>query len=69
MVCTKFGTVLLLLVLPEVVGWMINREYLDKMVIPTLSLVVLIRSFIPVFFIIPIRLCTSLVVSYFEAKR
>ena len=67
MVCTKFGTVLLLLVLPEVVGWMINREYLDKMVIPTLSLVVLIRSFIPVFFMIPIRLCTSLVASYFEA--
>ena len=61
--------VLLLLVLPEVVGWMINREYLDKTVIITLSLVVLIRSFVPGLFIIPTRLCASLVPSYLEAKR
>ena len=47
---------------------MINREYLNKMVILTLSLVVLIRSFMSGFFIIPIRLCESLVASYFEAK-
>ena len=69
MVCTKFGIVLLLLVLPEVVGWMINREYLDKTVIITLSLVVLIRSFVPGFFIVPVRLRTRFVASYFEAKR
>jgi len=68
MVCTKFGTVLLLLVLPEVVGWMINREYRDKIVILTLSLVVLIRSFMPELFIIPIRLCSSFVASYLEAN-
>ena len=40
MVCTKFGMVLLLLVLPEVVGWMINRECPDKIVILALSLTV-----------------------------
>ena len=68
MVCTKFGTVLLLLVLPEVVGWMINREYLDKIVIVALSLIVLIRSFVPVFFIIPIRPYKSLEASQFEGN-
>ena len=40
MVCTKFGMVLLYLVLPEVVGWMINREYRNKTVILALSLTV-----------------------------
>ena len=68
MVCTKFGMVLLLLVLPEVVGWMINREYLDKIVIVALSLIVLIRSFVPVFFIIPIRPYKSLEASQFEGN-
>ena len=29
--CTKFGMVLLLLVLPEVVGWMINRNISTKL--------------------------------------
>ena len=60
MVCTKFCMVLLLLVLPEVVGWMINHEYLDKTVNITLSLVVLVRSFMPGSFIIPTRPCKSL---------
>ena len=68
MVCTKFGMVLLLLVLPEVVGWMINHEYLDKTVIITSSWIVLIRSFMSGFFIIPIRLCSSIMASYFEGK-
>ena len=68
MVCTKFGMVLILLVLPEVVGWMINREYLDKIVIVALSLIVLIRSFVPVFFIIPIRPYKSLEASQFEGN-
>ena len=69
MVCTRFGMVLLHLVLPEVVGWMINREYLDKTVIITLSLVVLIRSSVIGFFIIPIRLRGNFMASYFEVKR
>ena len=68
MECTKFGTVLLLLVLPEVVGWMINREYLDKTVIITLSLVVWPTSYLPGSFIIPFRPRTCFVASYFEAK-
>ena len=63
MVCTKFGTVLLLLVLLEVVGWMINHEYLNKKVILALSLIVLASSFVPGFFIISIRLRASFVVS------
>ena len=54
-VCTKFGMVLLLLVLPEVVGWMINHEYLDKIVVLALSLIVLASSFVPGIFIIPVR--------------
>ena len=58
MVCTKFGTILLLLVLPEVVGSMINREYRDKIVALALSLIVLASSFVPGFFIIPVRLRT-----------
>ena len=63
MVCTKFGIVLLLLVLPEVVGWMINREYRDKIVILALSLTVLIRSFVPGFFNMLFRPCISSMVS------
>ena len=61
--CTEFGMVLLLLVLPEVVGWMINREYVDKIVILALSLIVLASSFVPVFFIIPVRPCTRFMAS------
>ena len=63
MVCTKFGTVLLLLVLLEVVGWMINHEYLNKKVILALSLIVLASSFVPGFFIIPVRPHTRFVAS------
>ena len=57
------------LVLLEEAVWMINRgEYLDETVIFTLSLVVLIRSFMSGFFIMPIRLCASFVASYLEAN-
>ena len=67
--CTKFGMVLMLLVLLEVVGWMINRECPDKIVILALSPTVWPNSFMPGLPDIVFRPCTSIVASSFEAKR
>ena len=67
--CTKFGMVLLLLVLPGVVGRMINREFLDEvnfMVILALSLTVWPTSFMPGLSDIGFRPYTSLEASQFE---
>ena len=66
--CTKFGMVLLHLVLQEVVGWMINCEYHDRTVILALSLTVWPTSFMPGLSDILFRPYTSLEASQFERK-